>query len=90
MGEGTENSKLEELEQALDVFCAREYRNERNPMTGKDFCLYAVDCGGYDITGDVLFNIADGECTITVATKQDSNYKTTEFKTFKFRLVEDE
>ena len=90
MDKGTENSKLEELEQALDAFCAREYRSERNPMTGKNFCLYAVDCGGYDVTGEVLFNITDGECTITVATKRDGNYKTTESKTFKLGLIEDE
>lgn len=90
MGERTKNSKLEELEQAVGAFCAREYRGDRKPMTGKSFCLYAVDGGGYDITGDVLFDIADGEFTMTVVTKQDRLYKTTESKTFKFKLVEDE
>ena len=90
MGKRTKNSKLEELEQAIGTFCAREYRSDRKPMTGKCFRLYAVDSGGYDITGDVLFDVVDGEFTMTVVTKKDSNYKATASKTFKFRLVEDE
>jgi len=90
MGKRTKNSKLEELEQALGVFCAREYYRSKNAMTGKRFVLYAVDGGGYDIIDDVVFEVVDGEFTITVATILDEQYKRLESKTFKFKLVEDE
>lgn len=88
MGKETTNSNLEELEQALDVFCASEYSGPRIPMTGKDFTLYAKDGGEYCVNSDVNLTIRDGEFLLTIPTKIN-DYKVLESKTFKL-VLEDE
>jgi hypothetical protein len=86
MDEGTKDSRAEELEGLLNAFCAKEYKGDRNPMTGKNFSLYACDSGGYDVTSDVMLNIVDGEITLVVATRKSRDYSIVESKTFKLRL----
>lgn len=88
MGNVEQNSKLEELEQALDVFCASEYSGPRVPMTGKDFTLYAKDGGEYCVNSDVNLTIRDGEFLLTVASKID-DHQVLESKTFKLVLVDE-
>ena len=48
---------MNELKRLIQEFCDREYNTDRNPTTANDFTLYAVDCGGYDITHGVTFHL---------------------------------
>ncbi len=92
MDKRTEDSKLEELEQALDMFCAHEYgRSNDFELSNKNFKLFAVDSGGYDITSDVTLEIKDGKIKLLVATKfDDTNFpwRSSEIKEFDLTLAE--
>lgn len=81
-------SKLDEMRQAIQVFCDREYSSDKKPMTGKCFTLFAVDGGGYDITNDVTLAIDGDVITLTVHTALDDSYNPLEMKKFQLQVKE--
>ena len=83
-----ERTRHSELEEALKAFCDREYRHNGD-FTAKDITLFAVDCGGYDITNEVTLEIKNGKFKLRVVTKQDAQFKPTEVKEFELELKDE-
>lgn len=81
--------KLEEMKAAIESFCAKEYQYDQpRQMTGDNFRLFAVDCGGYDVTSDVTLEINGDNITLTVVTSKTQSYQPKTKKTFKLKVVE--
>ena len=81
-------SKLIEMRAALQTFCDREYTADRKPMSANDMKLFAVDCGGYDVTSEVTFSIKDGRFILEVSKFTRADEEDIIEGTFEFKLVE--
>jgi hypothetical protein len=77
-------TNLEKMRQALDKFCLENYDNSEE-FSGRNFTLYAVDGGGYDIDGDVVFCLQDDSFYLVIYDRH--NDLTSRFN---FKIVEEE
>ena len=77
-------TNLEKIRQILDKFCLENYVNSLE-VSGRYFILYAVDDGGYDIDGDVVFCLKGDSFYLVISDRH--NDLTSRFN---FKIVEEE
>jgi len=82
-------SVKESLTSEINRFCKKEYRIDKDPMTAKDFCLFAVDCGGYDTTDAVSFYANDDHFILKFMERTYDIEKFDRMKKFKFQVIEE-
>lgn len=82
-------AKIDRVKELLDAFCDKEYKHKTgSKFTANDMILYAVDCGGYDITSDVMLKIKTEGIFLCIATKY-SGYSVSEYEEFELELKDE-